>query len=172
MPDALPPVGVLLAALDPATLPLAGTEEAFVMQGGQPKRTPVSSMGGGGVASGNASITFDYLDNINSPSDVYAPWTFISTNGSATVGVVTITVEFRNALPVAPGFAQLSATNAALPYPPDNAYVYGTVGAFDSASGQSGVIDSGAITISCNAASGSSSVSGAVSFQYTTGSNP
>ena len=46
MPDALPPVGVLLSALDAATLPLAGTETTFVMQGGQPKRTPVSSIGG------------------------------------------------------------------------------------------------------------------------------
>ena len=47
MPDALPPVGVLLSALDAATLPLAGTETTFVMQGGQPKHTPVSSIGGG-----------------------------------------------------------------------------------------------------------------------------
>lgn len=46
MPDALPPVGVLLATLDAATLPLAGTELTFVMQGGQPRRTPVSSIGG------------------------------------------------------------------------------------------------------------------------------
>ena len=48
MPDALPPVGVLLATLDAATTPLAGTESVFVMQGGQPKRTTVSSIGGGG----------------------------------------------------------------------------------------------------------------------------
>ena len=47
MPDALPPVGVLLSALDAATLPLAGTEETFVMQGGQPKRTPASTIRSG-----------------------------------------------------------------------------------------------------------------------------
>ena len=57
MPDALPPVGVLLATLDAATLPLAGTETTFVMQGGQPRRTPVSSIGGGSGYSTSSTYT-------------------------------------------------------------------------------------------------------------------
>lgn len=68
MPDALPPVSVPLSALDPATLPLAGTEETFVMQGGQPKRTPVSNIGSPGAS---------YI-----MSNTYAP-TLVASSGTA-----------------------------------------------------------------------------------------
>lgn len=132
-----------------------------------------SSGGGGSVnptAAGTAEITFDYLDNVAEPQEVYTSWTFVGEDGSETVGVVNLTLQFVNALPVAPGFAQLGATGAPLPYPPDNASVYGTVGGFDSADNEYAIISGGGdIYISFDADSGSSNVSGAVMFQYTTG---
>jgi len=133
-----------------------------------------SSGGGGGgnpTAAGTSEINFDYLDNIAAPEDVYTSWTFVGEDGSDTVGVVILTIEFRNALPLAPGFAQLGATGAALPYPPDTSTVYGTVGGFDAADNESAIISSGDIYISCDADSGASNVSGAVTFQYTTGAS-
>ena len=65
------PITKTLADLDPAALPLAGTELTFVMQGGEPKRTPVSSIGGGASA------------NTYSHSGTYTPT--VTTNGEATV---------------------------------------------------------------------------------------
>ena len=64
MPDALPPVGVPLASLDAAALPLAGTELTFVMQGGQPRKTPVSSIGGGGASANTYSYSGTYEPTI------------------------------------------------------------------------------------------------------------
>lgn len=71
------PITKTVADLDPATLPLAGTELAFVMQGGQPRRTPVSSIGGGG--GGSAYII----------SGTYAP-TMATLTGTGTIATVDL----------------------------------------------------------------------------------
>lgn len=150
--DNLPISTELQLALSALVAPTAGGAEAVAFS-----------------QSGAAEITFDYLDNIAAPSAVFAPWTFVGENGSETAGVVTMTVRFQDALPVGSGFAQLGATAVALPYPPDDNYVYGTVGGFVAADDPSAYISDGDLLINCIADSGSSSVSGAVTFQYTTG---
>ena len=131
----------------------------------------VASGSSSSATSGAAEIVFDYLDNIAEPAAVFAPWTFVGEGGSSTVGVVTLTVRFQDALPVDSGFAQLGATAVALPYPPDDNYVYGTVGGFVAADDPSAYISDGDLLINCKADAGSSSVSGAVTFQYSTGAS-
>lgn len=59
--------GKKISELDPATLPLAGTEEAEIIQGGANVRVPVSELGGSGGGGGPAPVlpvtgtTYDVL---------------------------------------------------------------------------------------------------------------
>ena len=127
MPDALPPVSVLLATLDAATLPLAGTETTFVMQGGQPRRTPVSSIGGGGASANTYSLSGTYTPSVMadgsatvapvlfsgysrvgngagvpSAGDTVTVWGLIEASGLVDGEVITISLPFECAAPSIP----------------------------------------------------------------------
>lgn len=118
MPDALPPVGVLLADLDAATLPLEGTELTFVMQGGQPKRTTVSSIGGGGGY---------VLPGTYSHSGTYTPT--VTTGSGATVAPYLLS-----------GYSRVG-NGAGVPLAGDTVSVFGTFEA-------SGLVDGCTISVS------------------------
>lgn len=135
-----------------------------------------AASGGGGEAvmrawSGEADMDFSYLDGVKMPGTILAPWTFVQDeDGAEGVGVVTMTVQFQNAFKAAAGYAQMIATLASLPFPPDAEYVYATSGGLENATlAGPAYIGGDGLTISFNTTNPDSNVTGAVMFQYRTG---
>jgi hypothetical protein len=131
MPDALPPVGVLLSALDAATLPLAGTELAFVMQGGQPKRTPVSNIGSAlafYARRGTYAPTVTPNSGTTASAPTAWPWTRIGNGAGAPAAGDVVCV--RGKFPASRGVAGQGVVSFTLPFVADPTTSVGLVNAY------------------------------------------